>query len=125
LLIATIILELDIPAKCWTAPEIAQATYKLGETVLPVWPTCSLWGLQPASTTALEAPTAPPSASARFSTKLKFSGSFSPRPPETTISASATSNLPSFLAMLVYFTELEETSILTSSTCASESCYCF
>ncbi len=60
---------------------------------MPVCPTCSAWGRQPASTTAREAPTAAPSASASSSTSRKFSGSLRPRPPLTITDASATSSL--------------------------------
>ena len=69
LFIATIYFEEDIPARCWIAPEIPQAIYREGETVLPVCPTCSRCGLHPASTTALEAPTAAPRLSASSSTR--------------------------------------------------------
>src|SRR5205823_9225572 len=65
LLIATITFEPCMPTLCWIAPEIPQATYNLGETLLPVWPTCAEYGYQPASTTARVAATAPPSAFAR------------------------------------------------------------
>ena len=51
-----------MPTLCWIAPEIPQATYSFGETVLPVWPTWVEYGYQPASTTARVAATAPPSA---------------------------------------------------------------
>src|SRR5439155_9194102 len=74
LLIATITFEPCMPTLCWIAPEIPQATYNLGETLLPVWPTCAEYGYQPASTTARVAATAPPSAFARSSTTEKFSG---------------------------------------------------
>ena len=36
----------------------------MGETTFPVWPTWCWWSIQPASTTARDAPTAPPSAAA-------------------------------------------------------------
>ena len=64
--------------------------------VLPVWPTCSPCGRHPASTTAREAPRAAvgPSASRTSSITPQFSGPRRPRPPDTTISASATSTLP-------------------------------
>ena len=39
LLIATMTLDDDIPARCWMAPEIPQAMYNCGLTVLPVCPT--------------------------------------------------------------------------------------
>ena len=39
LLIAMITSDSSIPAKCWIAPEIPQAMYRFGRTVLPVWPT--------------------------------------------------------------------------------------
>src|SRR3954468_5506716 len=89
LLIATIVLELCMPTLCWMAPEMPRATYSFGETVLPVWPICALYGYQPASTTARVAPTAPPSAFASSSASVKFSGAPRPRPPATTMSASS------------------------------------
>ena len=36
LLTATITFEVFIPARCWIAPEMPQAMYRLGVTVLPV-----------------------------------------------------------------------------------------
>ncbi len=39
LLMATMFLEFFIPTRCWVAPEIPQATYTVGLTVLPVCPT--------------------------------------------------------------------------------------
>ena len=71
---------------------------------MPVCPTCSLWGRHPASTTALEAPTAAPSVAAKFSIKVKCSGPFKPLPPETIISASETSRCPSFLIIDITLT---------------------
>src|SRR5712691_8417858 len=93
LLMATITLDDDIPARCWMAPLMPAATYRVGETVLPVWPTWYWWSTQPASTTAREAPTAAPRDAARLSTRWKFSGPFSPRPPDTMIWASVSSTL--------------------------------
>src|SRR5207237_4152001 len=89
LLIATITPELCMPTLCWIAPEIPHAMYSFGETVFPVWPTWVEYGYQPASTTARVAPTAPPSALASSSTRVKFSGPPSPRPPATITSASS------------------------------------
>src|SRR6185436_3619883 len=66
-----------------------QAMYSFGETVLPVCPTCVEYGYQPASTTALVAPTAPPSAAASSSSIVKPSGDPRPRPPATMMSASS------------------------------------
>ena len=87
--------DVRIPARCWIAPEMPTATYSVGLTVLPVWPTCSACGRHPASTTAREAPTAAaPNAFARSSINRKCSAAFIPRPPATTMSASATSSLP-------------------------------
>src|SRR2546425_304149 len=85
---ATITLLDVIPARCWIAPEIPSATYRSGVTVFPVCPTCSSFGRQPASVTAREAPTAPPSASASCSTRCQFSGPLRRRPPDTTTRAS-------------------------------------
>src|SRR3954452_12656351 len=73
LLIATIVLDVCMPARCWIAPEMPTAMYSCGDTVTPVWPTCMLCGTQPASTTAREAPTAAPSESASFSMIAKLS----------------------------------------------------
>ena len=39
LLMATMTSEVFMPARCCRAPEIPQAMYSLGPTVLPVWPT--------------------------------------------------------------------------------------
>ena len=36
---ATIVFDVCMPARCWIAPEMPQATYSWGDTVLPVWPT--------------------------------------------------------------------------------------
>jgi hypothetical protein len=36
LLMATMVLEVCIPARCWMAPEIPVAMYSCGETLLPV-----------------------------------------------------------------------------------------
>src|SRR5699024_6648834 len=92
LLIATIVLEVCMPARCWIAPEMPAATYSCGETCLPVWPTCEECGYQPASTAAREAPTAAPRVSAKVSTGPKSPPV--PRPPETTIGASVSSGRP-------------------------------
>src|SRR5215468_8409040 len=59
--------------------------------VCPIWKRC---GRQPASTAAREAPTAAPITLASDSRMTKFSGPLRPRPPETTISASASSGRP-------------------------------
>ncbi len=94
MLIATIVFEVCIPARCWIAPEIPEAMYSCGETDLPVCPTCEVCGYQPASTAAREAPTAAPSESASASISGKFSAPLTPRPPETTIAASVSSGRP-------------------------------
>ena len=83
-----------IPAICWIAPEIPIAIYKLVATGFPVCPTCSLWGLHPKSETGLEHAVAAPKTAAKSSTNPQFSGPFSPRPPETTMSASAIDTFP-------------------------------
>src|SRR2546426_10363497 len=90
LLMATMTLEVRIPARCWIAPEMPTATYRVGLTVLPVCPTWSAWGRHPASTTARDAPTAarPAKAAASSSNTLKLAGSLSPRPPDTMMGAS-------------------------------------
>src|SRR4030095_14555535 len=98
LLIATITLDDDMPARCGMAPLMPAATYRLGDTVLPVWPTWYWWSTQPASTTARDAPTAAPKASARPWTRWKCSGPLRPRPPETITCASESSTLPPAVA---------------------------
>src|SRR5699024_923508 len=84
----TITLEELTPARCCMAPEIPTATYNFGLMAIPVCPTCSECGLQPASDTGFEQAVAAPSASASSSINPQFSGPFMPRPAETTISAS-------------------------------------
>src|SRR5690625_3059320 len=84
---ATMVLEVCIPERCWIAPEIPNATYSRGETVTPVCPTWVSGGAYPASTAARDAPTAAPSVSASCSTRAKSSFEPTPRPPETTTSA--------------------------------------
>src|SRR5262249_34586508 len=98
LLMAMMVLEVCMPARCWIAPEIPAATYSCGETVLPVWPTWNWWGYQPASVTAREAPTAAPRASARASMTPNPCADPVPRPPETTICASVRSGRSPFSA---------------------------
>src|SRR5205809_4072353 len=96
-------LEVRIPARCWIAPEMPTATYRVGLTVLPVCPTWSACGRHPASTTARDAPTAarPAKAAASASNTLKLAGSLSPRPPDTTIrSEEHTSELQSRLHLV-------------------------
>src|SRR3954453_18433505 len=44
LLMATMVFEVCMPARCWIAPEMPTATYSCGETVLPVCPTWKLCG---------------------------------------------------------------------------------
>src|SRR5690349_11215308 len=83
-----------MPARCWIAPEIPEAMYSCGDTLLPVWPTWLVCGYQPASTAARDAPTAAPRESARASMTAKFSEPLTPRPPETTIAASVSSGRP-------------------------------
>ena len=59
---------------------------------MPVWPTCMSLGTYPASTAARDAPIAAPIASATGSKSfLKFSPDCSPRPPEITMRAEASS----------------------------------
>src|SRR5690606_39125795 len=45
LLIATIVLAVCIPARCWIAPEIPSATYSCGDTETPVCPTWCAYGM--------------------------------------------------------------------------------
>ena len=47
-----------IPATCYTAPEIPIAKYNSGATTFPVYPIYKSFGTYPASTAALDAPTA-------------------------------------------------------------------
>ncbi len=94
MLIATIVSAPTIPTLCWIAPEMPQAMYSFGATVLPVWPTWAAYGYQPASTTARVAATSPPRAFARRSQSAKLSGPPSPRPPATSTSAWVMSTAP-------------------------------
>ena len=94
LLMTAMVWLVCMPARCWMAPEMPLATYRLGDTVLPVWPIWWLWGIQPASVAARDAPTAPPSASASSPTRSKPSALPRPRPPETMIAASVISGRP-------------------------------
>mmetsp|Transcript_27787 Transcript_27787/g.31216 ORF Transcript_27787/g.31216 Transcript_27787/m.31216 type:complete len:325 (+) Transcript_27787:261-1235(+) len=80
-------LESFIPLKCCIAPEIPTAIYKSGATTFPVCPTCQSLGQNPASTAALEAPTAAPNLSASASRIGKLSPLLMPRPPLTTMLA--------------------------------------
>src|SRR5215831_16966763 len=88
LLMATMVLDVCMPARCWIAPEIPTAMYNCGDTVTPVWPTCILCGTHPASVAARDAPTAAPRESASASMILKFSAPPTPRPPDTITDAS-------------------------------------
>ena len=89
LFIATITLEPVQPAICWLAPEIATVMYTSGVIVLPVRPTCWLWGIHPESTAARDAPTAPSNRSASSPSCSNGSGPPRPLPPATTILASS------------------------------------
>ena len=89
--------------------------YRFGLTVLPVWPTCMLWGISSqVSTAAREAPTAAPIVSASVSRWLKLLGSPIPRPPETMMLASATSRRS--LARAIISTTAVRTSPVASTT---------
>ena len=79
--------------------------YKLLATGFPVWPTCSLWGRHPISETGLEHAVAAPRTEANSSIIPQFSGPFIPRPPETTISASAIVTFPVDFSTVSTFTE--------------------
>lgn len=81
---ATIVRESFIPATCWIAPLIPSATYSSGATTFPVCPTCCSLGASPASTTARDAPTAPPRWSARSRARASPRGLCIPRPAATT-----------------------------------------
>jgi small conductance mechanosensitive channel len=65
-LTAIIVSAPDIPAMCWTAPEMPKAMYILGVTDLPLSPTWAEYGTQPRSTAMREAPTVPPRSLARL-----------------------------------------------------------
>src|SRR6266851_4596265 len=97
LLMATMVFEPFMPARCWMAPEMPAAMYSCGATTLPVWPTCRSLGCQPASTTARDAPTAALSTSASCSMGLK--SPLVPRPPETTTRASVSSGRALFTSL--------------------------
>src|SRR5271154_4556820 len=49
LLMAMMFFDPFMPTRCWVAPEIPHATYSVGLTVLPVWPTWCEYGTHPAS----------------------------------------------------------------------------
>ena len=88
LLMATIVFESFMPAKCWIAPEMPTAMYRFGAMTLPVWPTCSEFSAYPLSTAARLAPMAAPSASASgMMVESNDSLDLTPRPPETTVGA--------------------------------------
>src|SRR5215210_1847192 len=80
-LTATIVSAVCMPTLCWMAPEMPRARYSAGLTILPVWPICCAYGIQPESTAARVAPTAPPSSAASSWTSLKPSSPPTPRPP--------------------------------------------
>jgi hypothetical protein len=88
--------------------------------VCPIWKEC---GIQPESTAARDAPTAPPSASARLSTGSNFPPV--PRPPATTIAASVSSGRPLALrgceATICAFFAESDTVAANSSTAAAPS----
>ena len=65
-----------------------------GATLVPVCPTWSECGRQPALVTAREQPTAPPSSAASSSITAKPSAEPTPRPPETTTFASSSETPP-------------------------------
>ncbi len=71
------------------APDTPTAIYKLEATGFPVCPTCSLCGRHPMSETGFEQAVAAPRVVAKSSIRCQFSGPFRPRPPDTTMSASA------------------------------------
>src|SRR5216683_2859791 len=82
------------PAMCCVAPEIPHAMYSSGAILVPVWPTWSEWGRQPALVTTREQPTAPPSRPASSSMMANPSFEPTPRPPLTTTFASASDTPP-------------------------------
>src|SRR4051812_44350177 len=88
-LTATIAADVRIPTLCWIAPLMPSARYSSGFTIFPVWPICWLYGIQPESTAARDAPTAPPSTAAISRTSVNPSGPPTPRPPDTMTFASS------------------------------------
>jgi hypothetical protein len=60
----------------------AESEVELGLTILPVWPICWLYPIQPESTAARVAPTAPPSSVGKLLTSANPSGLPTPRPPD-------------------------------------------
>src|SRR5829696_4308949 len=74
---------------CCVAPLMPQATYRSGATLVPVWPTWSVCGRQPAMVTTREQPTAAFSTPASSSSMPKPSAEPTPRPPLTTTLASS------------------------------------
>src|SRR4051794_6765640 len=73
-----------MPAQCWMAPLIPQATYSSGDTRLPVCPTCSWCGRQPRLVTTRETPSEPSRRSVSSSRSLNPSALPAPRPAPTT-----------------------------------------
>ena len=63
---------------------VTEIFWLTGATIFPVCPTWRSFGTNPASTAALEAPTAAPNRSASSYSSLKFSPFLRPRPPEIT-----------------------------------------
>ncbi len=108
-MITTLTFEELIPARCCIAPETPIAIYRFEATGFPVCPTCSLCDLQPISETGFEQAVAAPKTSAKSSIKCQFSGPFKPRPPETTMSASAILTLSEALSSELTFRLLDET----------------
>ena len=89
MLIARIFFAPLQPAMCCVAPLMPQAMYRSGDTFVPVWPTWSVCGRQPALVTTREQPTAASSSPASSSRIPKPSAEPTPRPPLTTTLASA------------------------------------
>ena len=87
-LMAMILLDLSMPARCWMAPEMPAAIYRRGRTVSPVWPTWCSRPISPASTAAREAPTSPPSRLARSRISSNSPAPSTPPPPATITGAS-------------------------------------
>ena len=73
LLTAMTFLAPDMPTRCCTAPDIPNAMYRSGATVLPDMPTWREQGIQPFSTRDLEHDTVPPTFLATDSaTSMRF-----------------------------------------------------
>lgn len=124
--IATMAPEFPHPDKCWAAPEIPNAIYSFGATVLPDNPTCQEAGHQLRSQATRLAPAAPPNKLASSSSSLNCVGPPRPLPPETTMSA-VSSLMPewlfSFFSVTRVRTSEQITLVVRSSTSILVLCF--